>query len=305
MDCVCALHKVLGQMIGIWVWESSLSADLHCESGITCLWGWAVFELLEVQGKGGTQVSSRNGECSVCRWKWEFCQCRSSQGNLARSKQSKYRSHNPSNIKYNALEGEEERRSWVFCLPIEQDCRGLRELQGSNRKDGDMGSQWIAVICRRERHRFWRLRGFVKEQEVKNNFKRNGSLLNDEHLNFLDGSSDNPVLMSCHMENRWFLLSFPHLFEQRTAELTPVAGICAPFIYVKWLDNSKPQVPQEGYEHPSSKQRLMGLSGSSVAALGYHPDFMKSCHGSVYKAEIVSLLWSFTETRNNRVKMYY
>lgn len=42
----------------------------------------------------------------------------------------------------------------------------------------------------------------MKEQEVKNNFKRNGSLLNDEHLNFLDGSSDNPVLMSCHMENR-------------------------------------------------------------------------------------------------------
>lgn len=32
-----------------------LSAGLHCESGITRLWGWGVFELLEVCGTGGTQ----------------------------------------------------------------------------------------------------------------------------------------------------------------------------------------------------------------------------------------------------------
>lgn len=74
--------------------------------------------------------------------------------------------------------------------------------EGSNSNDGDMGSEWITVVCRREGHRFWRLRGFVKEQEVKNNFQRNGNLLNSEHLNFLHGSSDNPVLLSCYMENR-------------------------------------------------------------------------------------------------------
>lgn len=80
---------------------------------------------------------------------------------------SEHRSHNPSTIKDNVLEGEEGRKVYDFCLPLEQDCRGLRELEGSNKKDGDMRSKWITVICRRERHRFWRLRGFVKEQEVK------------------------------------------------------------------------------------------------------------------------------------------
>lgn len=66
---VFVLCSVLGQMIWIWVWESSLSADLHRESGITRLRGWGVLELLEVHGTGGAQVNSGKGECSVCRWK--------------------------------------------------------------------------------------------------------------------------------------------------------------------------------------------------------------------------------------------
>lgn len=41
----------------------------------------------------------------------------------------------------------------------------------------------------------------MKEQEVKNNFKRNDNLLNSEHWNFLHGSSDNPGLLSRYMES--------------------------------------------------------------------------------------------------------
>lgn len=57
------------------------------------------------------------------------------------------------------------------------------------------------MICRRERHRLWKLRDFVKEQEVKNNFKRNDNLLNSEHWNFLHVSSDYPGLLSRYMES--------------------------------------------------------------------------------------------------------
>lgn len=57
------------------------------------------------------------------------------------------------------------------------------------------------MICRRGTDFELKLRGFVKKQEVKN-FKRNGNFLESEHLNFLHGSSDNPVLLSCYMENR-------------------------------------------------------------------------------------------------------
>lgn len=264
--------SVLGQMIWIWVWKSSLNADLHCESWITRLWGWGVFELLGACGTGETQVNSRKGECSVyTSGSEQLCQCRSSQGNLARNKQSKCRSHNPSSIiKENSLEGEEKRKGWGFCVPIEQDCRGLRELEESNWKDGDVGWNWITVICRRERHRLWKLRGFVKEQEVKNNFKRNDSLLNSEHWDFLHGSSDYPGLLSCYMDNSWFLLSFPYLLEERTAGLSPIAGIWNVHLSFTWNDlmTANPRYHKKGHEHPSSKQRLTGLSGSSVAALG-------------------------------------
>lgn len=41
----------------------------------------------------------------------------------------------------------------------------------------------------------------MKEQEVKNNFKRNDNLLNSEHWNFLHGSSDYPGLLSRYMES--------------------------------------------------------------------------------------------------------
>lgn len=42
----------------------------------------------------------------------------------------------------------------------------------------------------------------MKKQEIKNNVKMNGNLLNSEYLNFLHGFSDNPVLLSFYMESR-------------------------------------------------------------------------------------------------------
>lgn len=56
--------SMLGQMIWIWGWESSLSADLHCESWITRLWGWGSSELLGVwYGRDTGELQERKMQC--------------------------------------------------------------------------------------------------------------------------------------------------------------------------------------------------------------------------------------------------
>lgn len=71
--------------------------------------GWGRFGLQEVRGTGGTQVHVE-WRMQGGRWEGEPCQCRNSQGNLARDRQSDCRSHNPAGVKDNALEGEQERK---------------------------------------------------------------------------------------------------------------------------------------------------------------------------------------------------
>lgn len=102
--------SMLGQMIWIWGWESSLSADLHCESWITRLWGWGSSELLGVwYGRDTGELQERKMQCMQVEVS-NSVSAGAAQGNLARNKQSKCRSHNPSSIiKDNSLEGEEKR----------------------------------------------------------------------------------------------------------------------------------------------------------------------------------------------------
>lgn len=68
VDCVCTLQHAWSDDLDLGLGKQ-LNAGLSCESGITCLWGWCVFELLEVRGVGRTQVNSGRGEYGSCKWK--------------------------------------------------------------------------------------------------------------------------------------------------------------------------------------------------------------------------------------------
>lgn len=257
-------------MIGIWVWESSVNADLHCESGITCLWGGRVFELWEVLAKGETQVNSRNGECNVCRWSENSAGAGAAKETLPGINRVNTDHITQIISKIMLWKVRRRERVEISASLLSRTVEALESWRGAIGKMGTWGQNGSLSYAEERITDFGGYGALWKNTKWKTTLKVMLIFWTEWTFEFFRMALQ-ITLFYCLVIWRTgdFWLSFPCLFEQRTAGLSPMAGIWnGHMIYMKWLDNSKPQVPQEGYEHPSSKQTLMGLSGSSVAALG-------------------------------------